>query len=71
MCIFNALRARRFIHKHRLVLEKAAHHGGLGIVLPDRDQKGIPNGYGFEFPLLPLIFTLGLIGLAWWTRQYE
>ena len=71
MCIFNALRARRFVQKHQLVLQQAANHGGVGITLPGRHKKGIPNGCGFEFPLLSFIFTFCLFGLAWWTRQYD
>ncbi len=71
LCIFNAWRARRFIRTHQLLLEQAAHHGGIGITLPSKHKKGIPNGCGFEFPILSLIFTIFLISLGWWIRQYD
>jgi hypothetical protein len=71
LCIFNALRARRFVRKHQLLLDRAATHGGIGIHLPNRHKKGIPNGCGFDFPILSLILTVGLISLIWWTRQYD
>ncbi|CAF0875142.1 unnamed protein product [Rotaria sordida] len=71
LCVFNAFRARRFVRKHQLFLERAANHGGIGITLPSRHKNGIPNGCGFELPVLPLIFTVCLISLAWWTRQYD
>jgi len=71
MCIFNALRARRFVRKHQLLLNQAASQGGIGITLPGHHRKGIPNGCGFEYPILSSIFSIGLIGVAWWTRQYD
>jgi hypothetical protein len=71
LCIFNALRARRFVRKNRLLLEQAANNGGIGIALSDEHKKGIPNGCGFEFPFLSFMFTGCLVGLAWWTRQYD
>ncbi|CAF1123208.1 unnamed protein product [Adineta ricciae] len=71
ICIYNALRARFFVQKHRLVLERAASHGGIGIRLSDRVKNGIPHGCGFDIPVLSVIFTLALAALVWRTRQYD
>ncbi|CAF1040835.1 unnamed protein product [Rotaria magnacalcarata] len=71
VCVFNAYRARRFVRKNRLILERAVNHGGAETTLPSRFKNGIPKGCGFEFPILSLSFTVCLIGLAWWTRQYD
>lgn len=70
-CIFNAYRARRFVRKHRLLLEQAARHGGVGIALLNKQKSGIPNDCGFGFPVSSIIFTFCLVGLAWWTRQND
>ncbi len=70
-CVFNAFRARYFVRKHRLQLDQAAHHGGIGIALPEEPKNGIPYGSGFEFPIPSLIFIANLISLIYWTRIHE
>lgn len=70
-CIVNAFRARRFIRQHRLQLDRASHHGGIGIHLSDENKNGIPHDCGFEFPILPLIFFANLISLIYWIRLIE
>jgi hypothetical protein len=67
----NAFRARRFVEKHHLQLDRAARHGGIGVALPDEPKNGIPRGCGFEFPILSLIFIANMISLIYWTRLYE
>jgi hypothetical protein len=71
ICVFNAFRARRFVREHRLQLDQASHHGGIGIALPEEPKDGIPHGCGFEFPILSLIFIANLISLIYWTRTFE
>jgi len=70
-CILNAFHARRFVRTHHLQLDRAARHGGVGIALPEEPKNGIPHDCGFEFPILPLIFTANLISLIYWTRTYD
>ena len=64
--MFNAFRVRHYIHQHRLQLDRAADHGGIGINLPDESKHGIPSGCGFDIPILPLIVTINLISLIYW-----
>lgn len=71
MCVYNACRARLFVKNNRLLLEQAAHHGGLGVISPSQRKNGIPNRSGFEYPILSVILIIVLVGLAWWTRQYD
>ncbi|UJR32722.1 hypothetical protein I4U23_020181 [Adineta vaga] len=71
LCIFNALRARSFVRRHQLILDKAGSHGGIGISLLNSSKNGIPYRCGFGFPTLSVMFTLSLTALAWWTRQYD
>ena len=70
-CIYHAFNARRYVQEHRIVLEQAAHHGGIGVGLPDESKSGIPHGCGFELPIHSIMFMIGLIGLLYTTHFYE
>ena len=67
-CVSNAFQARSYVREHRLQLDRAAHHGGVGVALPEEPKSGIPDGCGFELPILPLIFIVNLLSLIYWTR---
>ncbi|CAF2893273.1 unnamed protein product [Rotaria sp. Silwood2] len=70
-CVYHAFHARRFVREHHLQLNRAAHHGGIGVALPEEPKNGIPHGCGFEYPIPPLILIANLISLIYWTRTYE
>ncbi|CAF1194927.1 unnamed protein product [Adineta steineri] len=70
-CIYNAIRARKFVKKQKLFLAQTTNDDGIGFSLTNRQKNGIPHGCGFEFPILPLIFTVCLSSLAYWTRQHN
>ncbi len=70
-CVYNAFRARRFVQERQLLLDRAAHHGGIGVALPEEPKNGIPHGCGFEFPIHSIMFILSLIGLIYSTKTYE
>ncbi|CAF1304951.1 unnamed protein product [Rotaria sordida] len=70
-CVYHAFRARRFVQEYHLQLDRAAHHGGIGVALPEEPKNGIPYGCGFEYPIPSLIFIANLISLIYWTRIYE
>ena len=67
-CVANAFQARTYVREHRLQLDRAAHHGGVGVALPEEPKSGIPDGCGFDLPILPLIFIVNLLSLIYWTR---
>jgi len=67
-CVFNAFRARRFVTEHHLQLDQAAHHGGVGVALPEERKNGIPHGCGFEFPIHSLIVIVNLLSLIYWIK---
>ncbi|CAF2032395.1 unnamed protein product [Rotaria magnacalcarata] len=66
-CVYHAFHARRYVLEHRLQLDRAAYHGGIGVALPEEPKNGIPDGCGFEFPIIPLILIANLISLVYWT----
>ena len=66
-CVYRAWRARQFVRRHRLELDQAAHHGGLGIGLSKQTKSGIPRGCGFEYPVLSMLFVVVLLGLIVFT----
>ncbi|CAF3934307.1 unnamed protein product [Rotaria magnacalcarata] len=70
-CVYHAFHARRYVLEHRLQLDRAAYHGGIGVALPEEPKNGIPDGCGFEFPIIPLILIANLISLIYWARSYE
>ncbi|CAF1299384.1 unnamed protein product [Rotaria magnacalcarata] len=70
-CVYHAFHARRYVLEHRLQLDRVAYHGGIGVALPEEPKNGIPDGCGFEFPIIPLILIANLISLVYWTRSYE
>ncbi|CAM4905929.1 unnamed protein product [Rotaria socialis] len=70
-CAYHAFHARRYVREHHLQLDRAAHHGGIGVALPEEPKNGIPYGCGFEFPIIPLILIANLISLIYWTRSQE
>ncbi|CAF1296060.1 unnamed protein product [Adineta steineri] len=70
-CIYNAFNARRYIREHRLLLDQAAHHGGIGVALPEEPKNGVPYGCGFEFPIYSILFIISLIVLIYSTQAYE
>ncbi len=67
-CVYNAFNARRYVREHRLLLDRAAHHGGIGVSLPVEPTNGIPYGCGFEFPVHSIIFIISLIIILYSTR---
>ena len=69
-CVFHAFRARRFVREHNIQLDRAAHHGGIGVALPEEPKNGIPHGCGFEFPIPSLIFITNLVVFIVWTRIF-
>lgn len=68
-CAMRAFRARSFVRQHGLELDRAAHHGGVGIHLPEKSRKGIPTGSGFDFPILPIIFFINSIATLYWVTN--
>ena len=70
-CVYHAFHARRYVHEHQLILDRAARHGGIGVALPEEPKNGIPHGCGFEFPLYSIMFILSLIGLMYSTNVYK
>ncbi|UJR14632.1 hypothetical protein I4U23_001626 [Adineta vaga] len=70
-CVYKTLRARRFVEEHQLELNRAAHHGGIGITLPDASKNGIPYDCGFGFPIHSLIVTANIISLMYWLKSFE
>ncbi|CAF1573675.1 unnamed protein product [Rotaria sp. Silwood1] len=64
-CIYHAFHARQFVQKHQLLLDRAAHHGGIGVALPEESKNGIPHGCGFEYPIHSIIFIISLIGIIY------
>jgi hypothetical protein len=70
-CVYNAFHARQYVQKHRLLLNQAAHHGGVGVGLPEEPKNGIPHGCGFEFPIHSIIFIISLIILIYSTKAYD
>jgi len=70
-CIYDAFHARQYVQKHRLLLDRAAKHGGIGVGLPEEPKNGIPYGCGFEYPIYSMIFTISLIGLIYSIIVYE
>ncbi len=70
-CVFNTFRARRFVKEHHLQLDRAAHHGGIGVALPEEPKNGIPYGCGFEFPTHSLIVIANLISLIYWITSSD
>ncbi|CAF0874511.1 unnamed protein product [Adineta steineri] len=69
-CVFRTFRARQFVKKHHLQLDRATHEGGIGITLPEKSKTGIPSDCGFEFPIHSLIVIANLIGIIYWLRPY-
>ncbi|CAF0877840.1 unnamed protein product [Rotaria sordida] len=69
-CVYHAFHARRFVQKHQLLLDRAAHHGGIGVALPEEPKNGIPHGCGFEYPIHSIIFIISLIGFIYSTKIY-
>ncbi|CAF0906031.1 unnamed protein product [Rotaria sordida] len=69
-CVYHAFHARRFVQKHQLLLDQAAHHGGIGVALPEEPKNGIPHGCGFEYPIHSIIFIISLIGFIYSTKIY-
>lgn len=70
-CIYNAFHARRYVQGHRLLLNQAAKHGGIGVALPEESKNGIPQGCGFEYPIPSILFIISLIILLYSTKAYE
>jgi hypothetical protein len=70
-CVYHGFHARRYVQEHELLLDRAAHHGGVGVALPEQPKNGIPHGCGFEFPIHSIIFIISLIGLIYLTAVYE
>ncbi|CAF2863280.1 unnamed protein product [Rotaria sp. Silwood2] len=70
-CVYHAFHARHFVQKHQLLLDRAAHHGGIGVALPEQPKNGIPHGCGFEYPIHSIIFIIGIIGLIYSTKIYQ
>jgi hypothetical protein len=70
-CVYNAFHARRYVQEHRLLLDRAANHGGIGVGLPEEPKNGIPHGCGFEYPIHSIMFIISLIGLIYSTKVYE
>jgi hypothetical protein len=70
-CVYHAFHARKYVQEHELLLDRAAHHGGIGVALPEQSKNGIPHGCGFEFPIYSVIFIIGLISLIYSTITYE
>ena len=70
-CVLNAFRARSFVREHRLQLDRAAHHGGVGVALPEEPKNGIPQGTGFDYPIAPLIITANLLALIYGIQTFE
>jgi hypothetical protein len=70
-CVYNAFNARRYVLEHRLLLDRATHHGGIGVALPEEPKNGIPHGCGFEYPIHSILFIVSLIGLIYSTKAYE
>lgn len=64
-CIHHAYYARKYVREHELLLDRAAHHGGVGIILPEQSKNGIPHGCGFDFPIYSVIFTLAVFLLIY------
>ena len=70
-CVYKTLCARRFVREHRLQLDQAAHHGGVGISVPNEPRHGIPYDSGFGLPIHSLIVTANLLSLIYWLTFYE
>ncbi len=70
-CVYHALRARKYVQEHELLLDRAAHHGGVGVALPEQSKNGIPPGCGFEFPIHSIMFIIGLIILMYSTITFQ
>jgi hypothetical protein len=70
-CVYNAFHARRYVQEHRLLLNQAATHGGIGVALPGEQKTGIPHGCGFEIPIHSTMFIISLICLIYSISVYE
>ena len=60
-CVYHAHHARQYVREHELLLDRAAHHGGIGIALPEQSKNGIPHGCGFDFPIQSVMFIFVLL----------
>lgn len=70
-CVYKAFHARSFVKKHQLLLDHAAHHGGIGVALPEQLKSGIPKGCGFEYPVQSIVFVISLLGFMYSTKFYQ
>ena len=58
-CVYRAWLARQFVQEHRLQLDR----GAAGVTLSEQGRDALPAGYGFEFPLASLLFSIVVFGL--------
>ncbi|CAF2154983.1 unnamed protein product [Rotaria magnacalcarata] len=70
-CVYHAFHARRFVRQQQLLLDRAAHHGGIGVALPEQPKNGIPHGCGFEYPIHSILLIISLVGFIYSTKLYQ
>lgn len=64
VCMYNALRTRHFVQKHKLILEQKANQNDIAFFVSKKG--GIPDGCGFDFPVVLFLFIISLLSLMYW-----